>query len=78
MEKDASPCFFSVSTETNKKGSLRCYVRHGGKIAYVMLTERVFDKVWPDLRRAWTVEEMPDDEREMLMQALVGVIDEDL
>ena len=43
-----------------------------------MLTERVFDKVWPDLRRAWTVEEMPDDEREMLMQALVGVIDEDL
>ena len=54
------------------------YVRHGGKIAYVMLTERMFDEVWPDPRRAWTGEEMLDEEREMLTEALEGVIDEDL
>ena len=54
------------------------YVRHGGKIAYVMLTERMSNDVWPDPRRAWTVDEMPEDEREILMRALEGVIDEDL
>ncbi|MEM9578758.1 MAG: hypothetical protein AAF999_17315 [Pseudomonadota bacterium] len=54
------------------------YVRHCGKVAYVMLTERIFDQAWPDSRRAWTVEEMPDEERQMLMEALEGVIDEDL
>ena len=53
------------------------YIRHAGKIVYVMLTERMFDNVWPDPRRSWTVEEMPDEEREMLMEALEGVINED-
>ncbi|WP_299196797.1 hypothetical protein [uncultured Tateyamaria sp.] len=53
------------------------YLRHGGKIAYVLLTERVFDEVWPDQRRAWAIDELPEHHLQMLMQAHDVAIEDD-
>ena len=35
------------------------FLRYNGRVAYVMMTEEVFDKFWPDPRRAWSIAEMP-------------------
>jgi len=35
------------------------FLRHGGRVSYVVVTEELFDQLWPDPQRAWAVDEMP-------------------
>lgn len=53
------------------------WLRHGGRVAYVVMTEEVFDDLWPDTRRAWAVDEMPDRMAELLLEALEKTISDD-
>ena len=36
------------------------FLRQNGVISYVVMTEEIFDEIWPDGRRAWSVDEMPE------------------
>ncbi len=40
---------FSLNRQTTRGPT---WLRHGGKIAYVVLTEELFDTLWPDPQRA--------------------------
>lgn len=64
---------FSLTRQADKGPT---WLRHGGRIAYVVLTEEMFDQVWPDPRRAWSVEEMPDRHWDMIQAALSQVTSE--
>jgi len=46
------------------------FLRHHGRIAYVVMTEDIFDQLWPDPRRAWSVDEMPLHILQLLEQSL--------
>lgn len=46
------------------------FLRHGGRVSYVVMTEELFDKLWPDPRRAWGVDEMPYRMEQLLLEAL--------
>ncbi|SDG16683.1 hypothetical protein SAMN04488117_11339 [Celeribacter baekdonensis] len=35
------------------------YLRHNGRVAYVVMTEELFDALWPDTQRVWSLDEMP-------------------
>lgn len=52
------------------------FLRHHGRIAYVVMSEAVFDEVWPDPHRAWGVNEMPQRHEQMLLDALEEVLAE--
>ncbi len=46
------------------------FLRHHGRIAYVVMTQDLFDELWPDQRRAWSVDEMPPHILQLLEQSL--------
>ncbi|MFC3061037.1 hypothetical protein [Paenirhodobacter populi] len=46
------------------------WIRQGGRIAYVVMTEEVFDEVWPDKQRALSLHDMPLRYEQMLLQGL--------
>lgn len=46
------------------------YLRRGGRISWVVMTETVFNEVWPDPRRAWSTDEMPFWVERLLLEAL--------
>ena len=46
------------------------FLRHGGRVSYVVLAEELFDRLWPDSRRAWSVDEMPYRLEQLLLEAL--------
>lgn len=46
------------------------FLRHGGRVSYVVMTEELFDKLWPDSRRAWGVDEMPYRMEQLLHEAV--------
>ncbi|GHF01561.1 hypothetical protein GCM10016455_23160 [Aliiroseovarius zhejiangensis] len=46
------------------------YLRSGGRISWVVMTETVFNEVWPDPRRAWSTDEMPFWAERLLLKAL--------
>lgn len=46
------------------------FLRHNGRIAYVVMTEDIFDQLWPDPRRAWSIDEMPLHILQLLEQSL--------
>ena len=35
------------------------FMRHGGRVSYVVMTEKLFDELWPNPRRSWGINEMP-------------------
>lgn len=35
------------------------FLRHAGRVTHVVMTEKLFDELWPDPRRAWSICEMP-------------------
>lgn len=46
------------------------FLRHAGRVAYVVMTEELFDALWPDPRRAWSTQEMPFRMGQQLTDAL--------
>lgn len=52
------------------------WLRHDGKISYVVMTEELFSEIWPDSRRVWGTEEMPDKMLDLLESGLQEMLDE--
>lgn len=52
------------------------FLRHGGRVTHVVMTEELFDKVWPDPRRAWSVYEMPYRMEKLYFEALESALAE--
>ncbi|WP_321364900.1 hypothetical protein [uncultured Celeribacter sp.] len=50
------------------------FLRHHGRVAYVVMTEEIFDQLWPDPRRAWSIDEMPPRILQLLEQSLQEVL----
>ncbi|SMR83596.1 hypothetical protein SAMN04488030_0076 [Aliiroseovarius halocynthiae] len=46
------------------------FLRHAGRVTHVVMTEELFDKLWPDSRRAWSVDEMPHRMKQFFLEAL--------
>ena len=46
------------------------FLRHAGRATHVVMTEELFDTLWPDPRRAWSICEMPLREKRFLLDAL--------
>lgn len=46
------------------------FLRHAGRVTHVVMTEELFDKLWPDPRRAWSVDEMPHRMDQYLLGAV--------
>lgn len=46
------------------------FLRHVGRVTHVVMTEELFDALWPDPRRAWSICEMPLREKRLLFAAL--------
>lgn len=53
------------------------WLRHGGRISFVVLTEELFDQIWPDYRRAWSVNDMQIHHEKMLLEALEASLSQD-
>lgn len=51
------------------------WLRHDGKISYVVMTEELFSKIWPDSRRMWRTDEMPDRMLDLLESGLQETLD---
>ena len=45
------------------------FLRHAGRVTHVVMTEDLFDALWPDPRRAWSVYEMPLRMEQLLFEA---------
>ncbi len=39
------------------------FLRRNGRVSYVVMSEELFEELWPDPRRVWGVEETPIRER---------------
>jgi hypothetical protein len=63
-------------TEHASKGPT--WLRHGGRISFVVLTEELFELVWPDHRRAWSVDDMPIRHEQMLLEELEASLTQDI
>lgn len=46
------------------------FLRHAGRVTHVVMTKELFDALWPDPRRAWSICEMPLREKRLLLEAL--------
>jgi hypothetical protein len=46
------------------------FLRHAGQVTHVVITEELFDALWPDPRRAWSICEMPLREKRLLLEAV--------
>ncbi|UWQ29065.1 hypothetical protein [Leisingera sp. M523] len=46
------------------------FLRHGGRVSYVVLAEELFDQLWPDPRRAWSIYEMPLRMEQLFFEAV--------
>ena len=46
------------------------FLRHSGRITHVVITEELFDTLWPDPRRAYCIHEMPLRLEKLLFAAL--------
>ncbi|CUH47503.1 hypothetical protein [Ruegeria atlantica] len=62
-------------TEHASKGPT--WLRHKGRISFVVLTEELFEQIWPDHRRAWSVDDMPIRHEQMLLEALEASLSQD-
>lgn len=52
------------------------FLRHAGRVTHVVMTEEIFDALWPDHRRAWSTSEIPLREEKLLFQALDATLAE--
>ena len=52
------------------------FLRHAGRITHVVMTEELFDKLWPDPRRVWSTDEMPYRLEQPLSHALGKLLNE--
>lgn len=62
---------FSLAQQATR---VTIWLRHGGRIACVVLTEELFDTLWPDPQRAWNVDEMPHRYDELLLKGLEAAL----
>jgi len=46
------------------------YLRQSGRVAYVVMTEELFDELWPDSQRVWSLDEMPDRVDRLLQKGI--------
>jgi hypothetical protein len=51
------------------------WLGHDGKISYVVMTEELFSEIWPDSRRVWGTDEMPDRMLDLLESRLQEMLD---
>ena len=65
---------FSLAAQATKGPT---WLRHGGKIAYVVLTEELLDTLWPNPQKAWSVDEMPHRYDELLLRGLTAALSDE-
>jgi len=46
------------------------FLRHAGRVTHVVMTEELFDALWPNPRRVWSIYEMPLRKERLLFEAL--------
>lgn len=46
------------------------FLRHAGRVTHVVMTEELFNALWPDPQRAWSICEMPLRQERLLSAAL--------
>jgi len=46
------------------------FLRHAGRVTHVVMTEELFDELWPDPRRAFRTIEMPLRMERLLLEAV--------
>lgn len=46
------------------------YIRQSGRVSHVVMTEELFDRLWPDPQRVWSIDEMPLRIDQLLEQGL--------
>lgn len=52
------------------------FLRHEGRVSYVVMTEELFDELWPDPRRAWSIDEMPHRMVQLLLEGVNNMLTE--
>ena len=46
------------------------FLKHAGRVTQVVMTEELFDELWPDPRRAFRTSEMPVRMERLLLEAV--------